>query len=492
MAETYDELYSEYWTKEQAEYVAYDLPNYISEIAWLFGLDTTITQALTGTVADLLNSLYTTSTIDSLLEMIQPLVVQYTQDDETIAMIVDIVVSMGLVDDVDVGAIINHLTTFTYEAFEDGDRDAFAQVIVDFIEPLVPVLDLFLISSQTQEGTLSVYGDTIAVNSYDGYTSAILPLLEALGCDSDTMLTYDEFVASSDEEKVYAIINPIFGLLDNYFANTDNEFAIYSILQIVPNILYFVETGGLNSVLENLIRPIYAVLDTVRPIYNLNLTIDFDVYGLVDTLINDMIADANIENYVQLSIDFSQMITDLMQFGYTVEKTSVTGETYNYFVFYEQSYAEIITIVLLEVVDDLVFGKDIQQYIDLLAAIGTILDDQQIGQLLVDLGEMESSDQVLLAIYYLVYGVQVGTDAYDILTDAMLNFFTDFLNYDSSVYSEVIDRTIALLDEIAKLFEDWENAGDGESTVQPTLNWFESLLLSIQEFFAKMFSWLNF
>lgn len=497
--EIYESLYSEYWTQEQAEFIADDLPNYMSEISALFGLDTQVTEMLTSTVSDLLDSLYTMDTINSILDLVQPLVTELLEDDETIAMIVDLVIALDLVDDIDLEVILEHITTYTCPEFEDGDRTSFIAAIVDLLVPLVPVLDFFLLSSEDKDavdGTISVYDDAIAVNSYDGYTSALVPLLEALGCDSDIMLTYAEFAASTDEGKIYAIIDPIFDLIDTYLGDTENEFAIYSILEILPNILYFIEYGGLKEVVENILRPVYVVLDTIRPIYNLEFQIKIDVYSLVDELINGLIESAAIEDYVLLTIDFNSLMTTLLTFGYTEERTSVTGDTYNYFVFYEESYSEMVTVVLMELVDELVFGEDIQQYIDLLGSFGSILgEESEVGTLLVGLSEMESSEQVLFALYYIVYGVEAGSEYYDLITDSMLNFFTDVIGLESSAYGEIITRTSDLLTTFKELFNSWEDVDtdNGEtSSAESTLNWFQQILADIQSFFEKIFAWLSF
>lgn len=493
----YEPLYTEYWTQEQAEFVVNDLPNYITEIASLFDLDTTVTEFLTSTVTDLLDSLYTTDTIDMILDLIQPLIIEYTQDDETISMIVDIIVELDIIDgDIDVGEIITHLTTFTYDAFDDGDEEAFIEVVVDFLEPLVPILDLFLLSSNYTEedvdaitGSISIYDGAITIKSYNGYTSALIPLLEAIGCDSEEMLSYEEFETSSNEEKIYAILDPILGLIDTYFGETDNEYAIYSILQIIPNILYFIEYGGLNTAISNILKPVYAILDTIRPIYNLQFSFDLDVYDMLNTIVNDLIAGAGIEDYLTITIDIPSLIKTLMSFGYTEERTSVTGDTYNYFILYETGYAELLTVVLYELVDEIVFGEDIQQYIDLLGSLGGVLGtDSEIGIFLTDLAAMESGDQVVLILYYLVYGLETGTGIYDSLSDTVKDFLIDFIGTDSEYFSSIFDRTSELLNQLGAFFGGDDYVAENDEV----LNWFQQILADIKAFFEKIFSWLSF
>lgn len=510
--DTDESIYTEYWTEETADFVTDDLVNYISETATLFGLDETATELISTTVDDLLGSFVTNDMLDTILGYIQPLVQEYAIDDPTYSMIIEL--AGPFIDTVDVAGIIDHILTFEYEAIEDGDVEAFTQVLIELLEPLVPILDFVLVSYLDGEyvevldedgnlvdewvgSSISLYDGAISLLGYNGYESALIPLLEALGCDSAYMLSYEDYLEADNETKLHAILDPILGLITDYVTNSEDEYAIYGLFDLIPNILYFVQYGGLNEVIDNILTPVYAALDTIRPIYNVTITFaGYNFTALISDLVNELIASADIENYAEIEIDISEILTNFLYYGYTEERESITGNTYNYFVLYEENYSEIVTVVLYSALENVVFGEDIQQYIDLLGSFGSILgEDSEIGTLLVGLSEMESVDQIMFALYYVVYGLDAGSEYYDLVNDTMLNFFTDVIGLESSAYTDIIDRTSDLLDALKDLFNDWEDVdveSGEESSAESTLNWFEQILADIKAFFENLFSWLSF
>ncbi|MFI3141501.1 MAG: hypothetical protein R3Y27_04240 [Clostridia bacterium] len=462
-------LYTQYWTQEKAEYVTQFLPEYIEGLAAIFGYD--IGAIIGGSVSDLLATLYTTENLQAILDLIAPYLDMVTED-ETIAMIVESIAPF--IDDVDVQAIINHIATFEIAAFENGDRDAFVAELVRLIAPLTPVLKFFLVSD---EG-ISVYDDAIAVNSYDGYTSAILPIFEAMGCTADTMVNASELAAIEDEsEFIMALLNPILGLIDTVVSDE----LVYSVLQIAPNILYFIEQGGLNIALGNLLRPVYAALDTVRPIYDVQFTIDINLTSIIDSLL----ADIKIDGFVIPS--FTNLVSAIMTCGETEKRTSVSEATYNYVVIDEEKYPELLTVVLYEVIEGVTITENITPYINIVIALTDFLPQsetlQEMKELLTAFSELESPDQVLFVIYYVIYGVEVAVDSFedcrDLVGKQLEAVFELIGGFESETYVEIADATNDLLDKLEQQLEDL-GASEG------SLSFFKKIVTAIRDFFVML------
>ena len=136
----------------------------------------------------------------------------------------------------------------------------FMAVLIDLLQPFVPLLDVFLTGSNillfkdprftgtetdpaiegiNDQGFLRVYG-------YDGYRTGLLPLFAGLAASFPGMLgeimDYDTFKDATDGEKLGAVIGPILTLLDALASKP-----VDTLLKLLPNLIYIVsgKNGGL-------------------------------------------------------------------------------------------------------------------------------------------------------------------------------------------------------------------------------------------------------
>ena len=136
--------------------------------------------------------------------------------------------------------------------FYNGSRTGFENALTAVLRPLFPALRLVLSGED-----LVIFGG-IKLKGGDGYNTAIIPVLEALGCDSDSIQTYEQYRKSSDSDGVIkGILAPVFDLLDDVF-----ERPVYTLTGILPNIMYFLNSGSLEKCLENLMLPLTALAET--------------------------------------------------------------------------------------------------------------------------------------------------------------------------------------------------------------------------------------
>ncbi|MBR3766870.1 MAG: hypothetical protein IKL10_01350 [Clostridia bacterium] len=136
--------------------------------------------------------------------------------------------------------------------FYDGDEEGFKKAVTRVLSPFTPLLTCILAG---QNVTLL---DAITIPGSDGYNTAIIPLLEALGCKSENIKTYEEYKQGAGTSNIISdILTPICALLDEVCASP-----VKTICRILPNIIYFFNSGLMNSVLDNLLYPVKYMLDS--------------------------------------------------------------------------------------------------------------------------------------------------------------------------------------------------------------------------------------
>ncbi len=139
------------------------------------------------------------------------------------------------------------------DCFREGSRKSFEKALIAVLSPLAPVFEAFLAN-----GTLTVL-DSVNILGTNGYNTAVIPLLEALGCPEKSILTYSEYVGAKGTDKIIgAVIAPVLDLVDRLCKKP-----LYTLTEILPNAIYFVSNGSLSQCLENLISPITALLDSL-------------------------------------------------------------------------------------------------------------------------------------------------------------------------------------------------------------------------------------
>lgn len=140
-------------------------------------------------------------------------------------------------------------TKYIYWGFKDGDSKGFSEALTLCLEPLEPLLRMVL-----AEGKISLLG--IDFYGSDGYNSAVIPLFEALGCKSKTILTYEQYKKQADKG------NSIEPLVETAvkFINRFIEKPVYTLTEIAPNLIYFFKNDGLTICIENLLYPITSIL----------------------------------------------------------------------------------------------------------------------------------------------------------------------------------------------------------------------------------------
>ncbi len=133
---------------------------------------------------------------------------------------------------------------------QNGSKEGFVNALTAVFRPLRPMLTFLL-----GEGSITLM-DALTVPGSNGYNTAVIPILEALGCESQKIKTYAEYKATAGTDKALTdILDPIAALLDRV-VNTP----VATVTEILPNLVFFVKTGGLKQCVDNLLYPVKVLL----------------------------------------------------------------------------------------------------------------------------------------------------------------------------------------------------------------------------------------
>lgn len=189
--------------------------------------------------------------------------------------------------------------------FKNGDRDGFIRAVSACFRPLEGMLRMVLCGDSLNVlGGIPFYGS-------DGYNTAVIPLLEAVGCSFDEIRTFDEFrVQAQQTDVMLPIVQTLVSLVERFI-----DYPVYTLTGILPNFMYFINNGGIEICLKNLLYPVVSIMDTL----GLSGQFDFSSFVQLDTdkIISELIGE--------LDLGITLPALDLQQFGSM--GTLVTAQT---------------------------------------------------------------------------------------------------------------------------------------------------------------------
>lgn len=140
------------------------------------------------------------------------------------------------------------------------DRDSFVHALCAVLRPIYGVLDVLL-----NDGSLGLF-NLIYLPGSDGYTSAIVPLMEAFGLyNIKTQYQYRQDMSKEYDAILLDILNPLLDKVEDIL-----NAPIQMVATMLPNLALFFANDGLLQLIENLITPINALLDAISPVADVN------------------------------------------------------------------------------------------------------------------------------------------------------------------------------------------------------------------------------
>lgn len=190
--------------------------------------------------------------------------------------------------------------------FEDGDREGFINALTAVLRPADGIFRMLLAG-----GKISLLGSVEFYGS-DGYNTAVIPLLEALGVYSEDILSYNEYLkAITNGDAIKPILESAFSLVDRVM-----DKPVHTVTEILPNLMYFLNNGGLSICAKNIIYPIMSILNKL----GLEGLIDFSMLTNID--VNLLIA--KLTQTFEISFSFAEL--NLSQFEGMGELVTVNSK----------------------------------------------------------------------------------------------------------------------------------------------------------------------
>ncbi len=260
-----------------------------------------------------------------------------------------------------------NVNTLTW-GFKNGDKDGFIKALCAALRPMEDIIAMILCQGKIQLlGCVDVYGS-------NGYNTAVIPLLEALGCESDSILTYEEYKKASQKGKgIESIAESVVSLIERIL-----DKPVYTVTEILPNLLYFINGGGIETCLENLMYPFTVLLKQV------GMENTLDMSGMVDIDLKKMLSDMLKGN--EFGIDLSGFdVNEYAKMGeaVTVKSKRTVGSEFAE-VTYIKADQTAITVSLMRFLAEIM--KDPEA--DILGTLmGTAGDNEMVASFVAGIGE---------------------------------------------------------------------------------------------------------
>ena len=163
------------------------------------------------------------------------------------------------------------LVTWTYDGKQvETYSDIFA-ALGYLLTPAQPVLDMvfcgkdFHVMAYENDG---VTQSLVTVKGHDGYNFVILPLLEAMGIDKSKLLDSEEFRTMGTAQGLLYCVDQI---VDHLFEIFDSDTMLADLFEMLAQLMFAVSDNGVGVLLKNMLHPLWVLLDTLRPIVNIDL-----------------------------------------------------------------------------------------------------------------------------------------------------------------------------------------------------------------------------
>ncbi len=198
--------------------------------------------------------------------------------------------------------------------FYNGSRRGFQNAFLAVLRPLKPLLKVVL------AGEDLVVADAITLKGADGYNTGVIPILEALGCKESSIKTYTQYISDNSKDALLNnIAEPVFDLLDEIFDNP-----VKTLTKILPNVVYFLNSGSLDKCLSNLLIPVTALTSRMSGIVDMGL----DASALTKELELNKLLSGMLEGSGMSIAEFD--INSLAGIGTKAEKQSKSTFNGNY------------------------------------------------------------------------------------------------------------------------------------------------------------------
>ena len=257
------EIYGPMYTRPMGEYITRNFSLFVNVWIKLLGFENgnggtynDLNELLTGLIG---SSVYTTDLLRSIANAVSGAVgnLENMLGAEMFGYINDVLKKS-------LGVDITTLTGFEVTPFTAGDRNAFVDQLCQMASLVAPILRFLLTGQSISLFTDRQGKDYIVIEGAHAYKDSVIPLMEALHVPSASIKTQEEYealTANSDAAMLKYILNPLLDRVDQILADPLTE-----IFDILPGLVYFINSKGLDSAFRNILNAVFKVLYTIDPL----------------------------------------------------------------------------------------------------------------------------------------------------------------------------------------------------------------------------------
>lgn len=170
------------------------------------------------------------------------------------------------------------------------DKDSFFNALAAVMRPFYGVLDVLL-----NDASLGIF-NIVHIPGSNGYSSVVVPLLEAFGCyNIKTQYQYREDISKAYDNILLDIVNSLWDKVEDIL-----NAPLQTLMSMLPNLALFIANDSLLQLIENLFTPVSALLDALKPIVNVN-TVLTQVFKAFKVDLNGLLAKVGLK--LDLNID---------------------------------------------------------------------------------------------------------------------------------------------------------------------------------------------
>ena len=407
--------YGPRYTEEMADYIAENIGEFVDNIIYLLGIEIEgeSVDSLEEILKNLVNgNLYNSANIVAIRDALAGLL------DKIAGLEVNGIVVGGYIVDVlktSLGVDVAAVAKVEVPEFTE-DKAQFITYLGNVVEPLGPILNWILtdkdIAFFAKEGEDGKPTDFIKLPGNAGYKNGIVLLLEALGCEN--IVAPADLEGASGSAIVTAIAEPLLNRLDEIINNPAEE-----LLAVLPNLIYFINSNGVDVVVKNTLNAVYTILNAIEPIAKIDL---YELIGLdLETLTFEKLIDMLLKDLEIAGFKFTEIPMDTfveLTVGKLETYDSLSAEDPAYRMVYDENSAsegDMVTVLLRLVITFILTENNREVLINLLKSeLGMSADAEKyvaaLFKALADctIGNQLGMDSALATIYYVYYGLDKG------------------------------------------------------------------------------------
>ena len=486
--------YGPLFTEEMSQYIADNFGEFVDNIIYLLGIS--IEGQNVNNLKELINgllngNLYNSQNVVAIRDALAGVLANVSKLEVNGAVVGGYIADILKAADI---ADINAVATVEVPEFREN-RELFVKYLCDVLKPLYGILKFVLANEDLTFFVNAEKTDAITLKGAEGYAYGILPVLETLECEG--ILAPDAYYAAVEADGdvlLTSILDPLLNRVDEII----NGDPAQEILDMLPNLIYFINSNGVDTVVKNTLNAVYGVLAAIEPIAKIDLyeIIGFDLSEINFEWLFDKALDliANATGYEFEALDASAIVE--LTVGKLEYYKSLNGKDAYKMVYSEEdpivgSKSEMVTVVMRLLITFIMHENNKEMLVGLLKdTFGMSPDAEKYVRGVIGLyAEVAvdtrlGMDQALATTYYLFYGADTGVDGvtggYKDINAAWRDALAT-LREDSGIAADLIDALLGL-----GVFDDLIDTDNG---IAP--NGFIAFFQKISDLFNKIIEWFK-